>query len=137
MPRGGKRPGAGRKKGTKLQKTLDKEAGRAALREIVLRHMEEMTASQIEAAKGLRYLVKRSKQGGTFTAVTKEQVDAGLFDDSSVIIEVWDKQPSTPAFTDLMNRALDKPKEQPHEVNVTATVNLVDRLREARKRADA
>jgi hypothetical protein len=28
-------------------------------------------------------------------------------------VEVWQKDPSVPAFTDLLNRAIDKPAEQP------------------------
>lgn len=112
MPVGGKRPGAGRPKGSKNKATMEKEAAREALRVIVTREMEDMTAAQIAAAKGLKFLVKRNKAGGKFEIVTEEQVKSGLFDDPSVVIEVWDKQPSTPAYIELMNRALDKPTEQ-------------------------
>ncbi len=48
------------------------------------------------------------------------------------IIEVWEKDPSIHAFTDLMNRALDKPKEQVLEVNVKG--DIVARLIEGRRR---
>ena len=48
------------------------------------------------------------------------------------IIEVWEKDPSIHAFSDLMNRALDKPKEQVLEVNIQG--DIVARLQEARKR---
>ena len=108
----------GPKKGVKYKPTITKELQREALRQIVSKHMEEMTEAQIAAAKGLKYLVCRSKKGGKFEPVTREQVDAGLFEREDVIIEVWDKQPSTPAFTDLMNRALDKPKEQEQDINL-------------------
>ena len=108
----------GPKKGTKYKPTITKEKAREALRAIVMREMEEMTQAQIAASKGLKYLVCRSKKGGKFEPVTREQVDAGLFERDDVIIEVWDKQPSTQAYTDLMNRALDKPKEQEQEINL-------------------
>ncbi len=48
------------------------------------------------------------------------------------IVEVWEKDPSIHAFTDLMNRALDKPKEQVLELNVKS--DIVARLAEGRKR---
>jgi len=31
-------------------------------------------------------------------------------------IQVWQKDPSVPALTDLMNRAIDKPAEQPTQL---------------------
>jgi len=124
MPRGGARPGAGRKKGYKEQGTLAKEAAREALRAIVTEHMREMAEAQIAAAKGTKYLVYRNKQGGEFRTVTKDMIENGILEKDNVTIEVWDKQPSTPAFTDLMNRALDKPAEQKQEVELTGELRV-------------
>lgn len=114
MPRGGKRPNSGPKKGTIYKPTLDKVMAREALRQIVMQHMEEMTAAQIAHAKGIKFLMARSAKGGKFERVTEAELDAILKgqDDGRVILEVWDKDPSVQAFTDLMNRALDKPAEQ-------------------------
>lgn len=39
---------------------------------------------------------------------------------SSAHLEFSDKDPSTAAFKDLMDRALDKPKEQPQEVGLSS-----------------
>jgi hypothetical protein len=44
------------------------------------------------------------------------------------IIEVWEKEPSTPAFTDLMNRALDKPKEQEQDLKVSGKLIIAHEL---------
>lgn len=114
----------GRPKGRKNNATLSKEASREALRVIVLEHMREMTKAQVAAAKGYKYLMYRKKAGGEFKAVTHEMVKGGLLEKDDVIIEMWEKQPSTPAFTDLMNRALDKPKEQEQEVKVTGGMDI-------------
>ena len=111
----------GMPKGHKTQKVLEKELAREALRKIITKHQAEMTEAQIAAAKGIKYLVYRNKAGGTFQAVTREQVEAGILESDNVIIEVWDKQPSTPAYTDLMNRAFGKPAE---EVNANVSGNL-------------
>lgn len=140
---GGRRPGAGRPKGSKSgprASTISKELAREALRALVLKHMGEMIAAQIAAAKGYKYLMYRKKAGGEFKAVTHEMIKGGLLAQDDVIIEVWDKQPSTPAFTDLMNRALDKPAEQKHEidVNLPGVEAVLAKLLAARKRvADA
>lgn len=129
MPAGGKRPHSGPKKGTKYKGTISKEAAREALRQIVLTHMDALVASQIANAKGLSYLVTRDTKG-KFIRVGAAM--AGMAGEGT--IEVWEKDPSVQAFTDLMNRALDKPKEQPQDVNITGQFNIVSRLQSARQR---
>lgn len=139
MPRGGKRPNSGPEKGTKYAPTLAKEAAREALRQIVLEEMREMTQAQIAQAKGIKYLVTRDKKTGKFIRVTEAmaKVKSELAENEE-IIEVWEKDPSTPAFTDLMNRALDKPKEQEQQITITGVLELVPaKLHAARKRLAA
>lgn len=114
MPRGGKREGAGKKKGTKHASTLSKEAARDALRTLILRELEPLVAGQIAQAKGLSYMVVRDKATGKFLRVAEDQ--AVKLNPDEQVIEIWEKDPSTPAFTDLMNRAVDKPKEQEQEI---------------------
>lgn len=133
MPRGGKRAGAGAKKGSKHASTLSKEQAREALRQIVLREMDDLVASQIANAKGLKYLVVRRKSTGKFERRVGA-ADPQTHDPDTEIIEVWEKDPSVQAFTDLMNRAIDKPAEQPQELKLSGEVNLVDRLHAARNR---
>lgn len=137
MPRGGKRTGAGRPKGTvgvKHAATISKEQAREALRAIVLRDMDALVSAQLAHAKGLRYLVVRQKGSGKFVRVTEAMARAKEGSDEE-IIEVWEKDPSVQAFTDLLNRALDKPKEQEQELRITGELELVaPKLVEARKR---
>ena len=109
MPRGGSRPGAGAKKGSKHRATLDKEQARAALRAIVIREMDRLVASQVANAIGISYLVVREKKTGKFLKVAKNAAEK--LDPEQEIIEVWEKDPSVQAFTDLLNRTLDKPAE--------------------------
>jgi hypothetical protein len=54
-------------------------------------------------------------------AKAREHPDTEAHED---IIEVWEKDPSVSAFTDLMNRALDKPKEQEQEIDLQANVTI-------------
>lgn len=114
-----------------------KAEAREALRQIVLEHMRPMVEAQIAHSKGIKFLVARSSKGGKFERVTEDQLDKILSgqDDGSVTIEVWDKDPSVQAFTDLMNRALDKPSEHLELTGADGgPVELVSRLAAARKR---
>lgn len=111
MPRGGKRAGAGRKPGNH---GFEKEEGRRVLRALVWKHMTPLVEAQIANAQGVKYLVARERKGGKFVRLDEARVKAILegADSEHEVIEVWEKDPSTPAFTDLMNRTLDKPIEQ-------------------------
>lgn len=127
MPRGGKRPGAGNKKGNRHAATISKEQAREALRTVILEQYREMTEAQIAHAKGLKYLVARNKKTGKFAKLTEDMLTAIVegADTEHEAIEVWSKDPSVQAFTDLMNRALDKPAEQEQAVAVTGTLEIV------------
>ena len=139
MPRGGKRPGAGRKKGYKEKQTISKEIAREQLRQLVLAELKPLAEAQIKHAKGISYLVYREKKGGKFTKVTAEDAEdvfkrEGLSKDKGgVIIEVWEKEPSVQAFTDLMNRAIDKPAETINAA-VTVSTKIEDRIKAGRDR---
>lgn len=133
MPRGGYRPGAGRKKGPQ---TLEKEAMRTIVREQVAANLVPLIHAQIANAKGIHFLVVREKASGKFLRVGKGRAEKLQPDEE--IIEIWEKDPSVQAFTDLLNRAIDKPAEQPQELKLSGEVSIVDRLQAARKRlADA
>ncbi len=141
MPRGGARPGSGPKKGSKKPQTLQKEMAREQLRQRVYAEMAPLVEAQIKHAKGISYLVYRQKRGGKFTKVTAENASS-LFklakkpgEDGGLVIEVWEKEPSVQAFTDLMNRAIDKPAETlTATVGGTLTVELESRIKAARDR---
>ena len=110
MPRGGKRPGAGRKRGTN---GLEKEAARAMLRQMVTANLGPMVQAQIANAQGIKYLVAREKKTGKFKKLSEAEaiIDMGQESDTEVI-EVWEERPNVQAFTDLLNRTIDKPIEQ-------------------------
>lgn len=132
---GGARKGAGKPKGKKWQKTLDKEATRELVRQRVSAEAGPMLDAQIANAKGIKYLMVRQKSTGRFLRVTETMARARAGDDEE-IIEVWEKDPSIQAFTDLMNRAIDKPKEQEQEIRLSGSVDmLISTLHAGRARA--
>ena len=72
-----------------------------------------MIYAQIEAAKGIKYLMAREKRGGKFVPVTEDMAKAIAEgqDTQHELMEVWEKPPSTQAFSDLLDRSLDKPAQ--------------------------
>ena len=129
----GKKGGRPRGTGPRQLERLTKEAAREYVRDWVIARLEPFLEAQGAQALGLKYLVTRDKKTGKFTRVT-EEVAGAAGDEETERIEVWEKDPSTYAFTDLMNRALDKPKEQEIEVTVTTIDERRARLVEGRKR---
>lgn len=122
--RGGARPNSGPKKGAVYQKTLDKLAAREVARQLITAKLEPLIDAQIANAGGLKYLVTRDKKTGKFLRVGSAQAAKP----NEETIEVWEKDPCVQAFTDLMNRALDKPSEpvQQHDVSGALTITWQD-----------
>jgi hypothetical protein len=136
MARGGYRPNAGRKKGSKTCKVsasakinaIERRAQRRALgqykdtaqaailagiqqtAEMVLKELEPIVKAQLANAKGLNYLVVRDKKTGKFIRVSKAMAKEKL-DKNEEVVEVWEKDPSVQAFADLMNRTFGRPAE--------------------------
>jgi hypothetical protein len=103
----------GRPKGIPAAKTLEKEEIRRQVREHVSRVLPALLESATAAALGVKYAVARHRASGRFVPVTKELSEAILTgkDAEHEMFEVWEEKPNIPAFTDLMNRAADKPTE--------------------------
>ena len=123
----------GPKKGTKYKPTLAKEAAREVARELITAHLEPLITAQLANAKGIKYLVVRDKKTGKFIRVTEAMARHRLpkqGDEGEETVEVWEKDPSVQAFTDLLNRALDKPREQLQELKVSGELELVEWLDE-------
>jgi hypothetical protein len=106
----------GRPKGSKSKGTLDKMAAREYVRQRVTAALDELISAQIANANGLKYLVARAKNG-KFERIGASEL-AGVED--GAVVEVWEKDPSVQAFSDLLNRALDKPKEQEQAIDLKA-----------------
>jgi len=135
MPRGGKRPGAGRPKGSKEPKTLEKEAAREALRNMVKAKLQPMVEAQIANAMGIKYLVKRDAKTGKFVTLDEAQAAQMIASGDVELVEVWEKVPNVQAFQDLLDRTLDKPTQHVDmKAEHSGAVALVDTLAEARKR---
>lgn len=87
---------------------MTKEAIRDRIRERVAAELDPLLDAQISNALGSKYLVTRDRKTGKFLRVGPAMASAA----NEETIEVWEKDASTQAFTDLINRAADKPAEQ-------------------------
>lgn len=121
MPRGGRRPGAGRPKGSKSKKTVAREMAEEELRSIIKQHLPEMVASQLANATGLKYLVVRNKKTGKFERVAENAAKA-LKGGDEEIIEVWEKDPNVNAFKELLDRGFGKSREPDRKVDLDGTI---------------
>jgi|SRR5215510_1078957 len=110
---GGARPNSGVPKGYKHAKTITKEQAREALRTIVIEHMRELVQAQLDNAMGIRHTFLRDEQGRFMHLTDPKQIEIALNSgDEGKYYWTYTKDPNIQAFTDLMNRALDKPTEQ-------------------------
>lgn len=110
------------------------------MRQRVNAALDPMLDSQIANATGIAHLMLRDPKTGKFERVTDEAgIDEALKSDGQAVW-IYTKDPSVQAWTDLANRALDKPAEQKHEidVNMPGVEAVLAILLQARKRvADA
>jgi hypothetical protein len=113
MPRGGKRPGAGTKPGRRWQSTMEKALAREETRKYIQQHIPAMLRAQIANAIGIGHLYTRDKKGKFARIEDEAQIDKLLSEgEEGKTYWIFAKDPSTQAFSDLMNRAIDKPAEQ-------------------------
>ena len=116
----------GPKKGAVYQKTLDKVAAREALRAIVIRDMDKLVRAQLQNALGLSHLFMRDETG-KFVQITDPKMIETVLNagEEGKYFYIHTKDPSIQAFTDLMNRALDKPAEQEQQHTLSGKLELV------------
>jgi hypothetical protein len=91
------------------------------LREQIKEHLEPILHAQLSNAQGIKYLVVRERKGGKFVRVHEAMARGaknGKLGKDEEIIEVWEKDPSVHAFSELLNRAYGKAKEPDRRLEV-------------------
>ena len=111
MPLGSKRPNAGRKVGFKFPTTLQKIHARELVRQKITENLGPLIDAQIANAVGISHLMMRDPKTGKLERITGDakQIDKAI--KSKNACWIYTKDPNVQAFTDLMNRAIDKPAE--------------------------
>ena len=131
----------GKPKGYKAQHTIEKELYRERLRQLVCAELEPMVRKQIAHAQGIDHFFLRNEKTKQFEQVKDPTlIQAALNSgDQDSYYWIFTKDPSAQSFTALLDRALDRPKEQLQELHVTGAVNVVDVLKQRqakRKKAE-
>lgn len=137
-PHGGKRANAGKKKGTKWPSTIAKDAAREETRQYLTERLKPVLRAHVANAQGIGHLYTRDK-AGKFTKIESEaEIDRLLVEGiEGTNYWIFTKDPSTQSFAEILNRSLDKAKEQEQEIKITGEADLIARLLAGRKRAAA
>ena len=108
---GGKREGVGWPKGKKWPSTLRKEEARELVRRYVTERLGQYLDAMSDNITSIRHLMMRDPKTGKFERITGDakQIDKAL--KTKTAFWIYTKDPNVQAFTDLMNRAIDKPAE--------------------------
>jgi hypothetical protein len=133
MPRGGPRPNSGPKKGAIYAPTVAKAAAREIARQLITARLEPIIDAHVRNAIGLDYMVIRHEDGTFTRAQTEADIDAALKRGGQAF-QIVTQQPNTQSMQTLLAYALDKPKEQEFDVNLSVTDTLQTKINAARAR---
>lgn len=137
MPRGGKRPGAGKPKGYKAPETLQKLAEREIVRKMVSERLSPMTEAQIDSAEGIKHFMLRDGKTGKFERLTDpEQIVKALNTADAEAYWIYTKDPSPGAYAYLLNQAIGAPTQHV-EMEVSGNIGIDERLKKGRERVAA
>jgi hypothetical protein len=138
VPKGGYRANSGLKKGTKFKSTLEKSATRELVRQVVTENLGPMLRAQIAHSQGIGHLFTRDA-AGKFSRIVDEEEGLRILSEGTQGTDFWIfmKDPSVQAFTDLMDRALDKAGNSVQEVKITGEAEMIQHLYAGRQHARA
>ena len=112
------RRGAGRPKGSKDPHARAKEQDREHARLRISAELDPIIDAAIARAKGLRHLQIRNKKTGKFERVTDPErittILSGKAGAEYEIWEIWTRDPDIAAIRELLDRCIEKPREQAH-----------------------
>jgi len=135
MPRGGKRPNSGPKPGAIYKPTLEKQALRDRYTARMQERFDTLSDVQYETACGVSQFVYRDEAGRFKVIDDPDELRARC--SMGEAIRIFTRLPNAQAQTDILNRLLDKPKDQPLDVNLNHQIDqrLLDLLQKGRERA--
>jgi len=107
------------------------------VRQYVTECLPEYLAAMSDNITGIRHLMMRDPKTGKFERITGDakQIDEPLQTDNAFWI--YTKDPSVQAYTDLLNRALDKPAEHVEIAGADGgSITICWQTRDDEKRSD-
>ena len=124
----GDKPGPGRPKGSPDPHTREKQAQQALYAQAVFAAQGAIQRAQIQAAIGLVHVFLRDSEGKWMRCVDDAQIEAALNSGDPNCYMLSTKDPNVAAAKDLLDRALDKPKDQALDINLGFSDELLKRL---------
>lgn len=148
MPNGGARPGAGRPKGRRSRKTLERQAVQEAFNQRVMQHADSLFNAQLSLAVGSARVFRIDEEGEgekkkrVHTLVTDadeikaflEEHDGAAGEVDKIFYYITTAAPDNKAIEAMLNRALGKPKETVEHQNPDGS-SLLDPLAKALEKA--
>ncbi len=123
MPKGGKRPGAGRPKGSLDTRTIEKKAAEKLFTDRVIKHVDQLFNSQLFLAEGQNFVYRidyykdeDGKKRKKFVLVSDPEEITSVLDETEGLggmvdekyYVVTSKSPDNKAIDSLMDRAFGK-----------------------------
>lgn len=129
------KPGRPRKGAASFHVSTVKDAARELVRQYITDKLGPMLQAQIAHATGIGHCYTRDKHGKFSRVESADRIDALLREGTEgEHYFIFAKDPSAVAFKELLDRALDRPKDQSKEIHVSGEVELSTRLTSARRR---
>jgi hypothetical protein len=129
----------GMRKGYKAPATLEKDAAREAVRVRIMQRIFPLVDAQINNAIGIQHFMVRDKVTGQWERLRNvKQIEKALNDPRAregSTYWIYTKDPNSQAAREMLDRAIDKPKEQLQEIAVSGGQELIAKLLEGRQRA--
>lgn len=128
----------GRPVGSVAQKTLEKRAAQELARARITERLLPILDAQIESAIGISHFMLRDPKDGTWARITDPEEIVKAMNHPKArqgsTYLIYTKDPNNSAAKDLLDRALDRPKES-IDMNVNNAEALAAKLLEGRRRA--
>lgn len=110
MPSGGRRPGAGKPKGYKHEKTLDKLEMLNLFRQRVKQEFGPLLDAQMAAAQGVSHMMARDKSG-KWIQVTDPEIMAKVLNSGETFYKIHAQNPDVRALKDIFDRLWGTPTQ--------------------------
>jgi hypothetical protein len=110
MGRGGKRTGAGAKKGKPQPRTVERIELQRQFREAAAKRFGDVVQAQLALALGIDHLVARERDG-KWTRVTDPDVMVTVLNSGESFYRIFAQNPDPRALKDILDRVLGSPTQ--------------------------
>ena len=110
MPRGGRRAGAGAKRGSKQHGSLEKAELLRQFRERVAAEFEPLLSALFASAQGVTHMIVRDKSG-KWTPVTDPALMLRCLETGETVYQITTQNPNVRALKDIFDRVFGSPTQ--------------------------